>query len=109
MKVQVQILKRNRLITENQAAQLLGVTRLTMMNRRDRGELSFYRMGRNIRYSLEDHILPYLAGCEQRIRNRRPKGERLQRSDVKRSKQKRREMKHRGNGAARRLAGRSVA
>jgi excisionase family DNA binding protein len=48
------------LLSEKEAAKILGVCRLTMLHLRQRGALSFYRVGRTIRYSMVEHIEPFL-------------------------------------------------
>lgn len=54
-----------RLLDEREAAKLLGISRGTLLRLRADGALSFYRIGGQVRYSLEKHIAPFLAKAEQ--------------------------------------------
>ena len=53
-----------KLLDEREAAKLLGISRGTLLRLRADGALSFYRIGGQIRYSLEKHIAPFLAKVE---------------------------------------------
>jgi len=47
-------------------AERLSISRDTIWRLRRRGELSYYRVGRKIRYS-EQHVAEFLASCERRM------------------------------------------
>lgn len=52
-------------ISEGELAKRLGISRITAWRLRRDGKLSYYRVGRSIRYG-ERHIVEYLASCEYR-------------------------------------------
>ncbi len=54
------------LLNETQAAKFLGVSRMTLLRKRNNGEISFFRVGFRVLYSKEKHLLPFLQGCEQK-------------------------------------------
>jgi excisionase family DNA binding protein len=58
-------------ISEKQAAEILGVCRITMLHLRQRNQIGFHRVGRSIRYSIEEHIRPFLLRYDY---NRKRKG-----------------------------------
>jgi len=55
------------LLNEKDAAKFLGVSKMTILRRRNAGEIGFYQDGPRIKYSKEKHLLPYLAGRERGI------------------------------------------
>lgn len=54
------------LLGEADAAKLLGVSRMTLLRKRNAGEISFFQVGRRILFSKEKHLKPYLKGSERR-------------------------------------------
>jgi len=54
------------LLGEAEAAHFLGVSKMTMLRKRQAGIIGFYRVGFRVLYSKEKHLLPYLATCEKR-------------------------------------------
>jgi excisionase family DNA binding protein len=54
-------------LNERQAAQYLGISLATIKRKRYNEEIGFYRMGSNIRYSVENHLNPYLEMCEFKL------------------------------------------
>jgi excisionase family DNA binding protein len=59
------------LLSEREAAEYIGVCRLTLMRLRQRKRLGFFRVGTRVLYSIEEHIKPFLALDEQRMLDRR--------------------------------------
>jgi len=59
------------LLSEKEAAEYIGVCRLTLMRLRKNKRLGFFRVGTRILYSIEQHIKPFLALDEQRMLDRR--------------------------------------
>jgi len=55
-------------LSEAELANRLGISRITVWRLRRAGKLSYYRIGRSIRYG-ERHVAEYLASCERRKRN----------------------------------------
>lgn len=53
------------LLTEREAADFMKMSKSSLIRRRNRHEISFYQNGMWIRYSLENHIKPYLKRCEK--------------------------------------------
>jgi hypothetical protein len=53
------------LMNEIAAAKFLGISRMTLLRRRNAGEIGFYRVGFRVLYSKEKHLLPFLEGCEK--------------------------------------------
>lgn len=54
------------LLSEAEAAQFLGVSKMTVLRKRQAGIIGFYRVGSRVLYSKEKHLLSYLATCEKR-------------------------------------------
>ncbi len=54
------------LLNETQAAKFLGVSRMTLLRKRNNGEINFFRVGFRVLYSKEKHLLPFLQLCEKR-------------------------------------------
>ena len=67
------------LLSEKEAAEYIGVCRLTLMRLRQRQRLGFFRVGTRILYSIEEHIRPFLAVDEQRPPYRRAGARRAKR------------------------------
>ncbi len=53
------------LLNEKEAAEFLGVSRITLLRKRGQGEIAFFRIGYRVLYSREKHLLPFLEKCEQ--------------------------------------------
>lgn len=53
------------LLSETEAAQFLGISKMTLLRRRNAGEIGFFRVGFRVLYSKEKHLLPFLAQCEK--------------------------------------------
>ncbi len=53
------------LLNEKQAANAMGISRITLLRKRNLGEIGFYRIGFRILYSWEKHLVPFLEKCEQ--------------------------------------------
>lgn len=56
------------LLSEAEAAKFLGISKMTVLRKRNTGEIGYYRVGFRILYSKEKHLLPYLKKCEKRDR-----------------------------------------
>ena len=52
------------LLSESEAARFLGISKMTVLRKRNAGELGFFRVGFRILYSKENHLIPYLRKCE---------------------------------------------
>jgi excisionase family DNA binding protein len=50
--------------TEKEAADLIGISKVTLSRRRGAGEIGFYRVGIRVFYS-ESHLARFLERCEQ--------------------------------------------
>ncbi len=53
------------LMNEKEAAKFLGVSRITLLRKRNLGEIAFFRIGFRVLYSKEKHLLPFLEKCER--------------------------------------------
>ncbi len=53
------------LMNEVAAARFLGISRMTLLRRRNAGEIRFFRVGFRVLYSKEKHLLPFLETCER--------------------------------------------
>lgn len=53
------------LISEVEAAKFLGISRMTLLRKRNANEIGFYRVGFRILYSKEKHLIPFLEQCEK--------------------------------------------
>lgn len=53
------------LMNEVEAAKFLGISRMTLLRKRNAGEIGFYRVGFRILYSKEKHLIPFLEQCEK--------------------------------------------
>ena len=58
------------LMSEVAAAKFLGISRMTLLRKRNAGEIKFFRVGFRVLYSKEKHLLPFLADCEKDILQR---------------------------------------
>lgn len=54
------------MMKEAEAAHFLGISKMTLLRRRNAGEIGFYRLGFRILYSKEKHLIPFLNKCENR-------------------------------------------
>lgn len=54
------------LMSEASAAQFLGISKMTLLRRRNANQIGFYRVGFRVLYSKEKHLLPFLQTCEKR-------------------------------------------
>lgn len=54
------------LLNETEAAKFLGISRMTLLRKRNAGEVEFFRVGFRVLYSKEKHLIPFLSGCEKR-------------------------------------------
>ena len=53
------------LLNESEAARFLGISRMTLLRKRNAGEIKFFRVGYRVLYSKEKHLLPFLTECEK--------------------------------------------
>lgn len=53
------------LMNEVEAAKFLGISRMTLLRKRNASEIGFYRVGFRVLYSKEKHLIPFLEGCEK--------------------------------------------
>lgn len=53
------------LLNESEAARFLGISRITLIRKRNAGLIKFFRVGYRILYSKEKHLLPFLLACEK--------------------------------------------
>lgn len=54
------------LMNETQAAKFLGISRMTLLRKRNNGEINFFRVGFRVLYSKEKHLMPFLELCEKK-------------------------------------------
>lgn len=54
------------LMSESEAANFLGISKMTLLRKRNAGEIGFYRVGFRVLYSKEKHLIPFLDKCENR-------------------------------------------
>jgi excisionase family DNA binding protein len=52
-------------MNEVEAAKFLGISRMTLLRKRNAGEIGFYRVGFRVLYSKEKHLIPFLEQCEK--------------------------------------------
>ncbi|MEJ7848802.1 MAG: helix-turn-helix domain-containing protein, partial [Pyrinomonadaceae bacterium] len=52
------------LLSEAEASQFLGISKMTLLRKRNAGLIGFFRVGFRVLYSKEKHLLPYLTNCE---------------------------------------------
>lgn len=53
------------LLNEAKAAEFLGISKMTLLRKRNAGEIGFFRVGFRVLYSKEKHLLPFLELCEK--------------------------------------------
>jgi excisionase family DNA binding protein len=53
------------LMNEIEAAKFLGISRMTLLRKRNANEIRFFRVGFRVLYSKEKHLLPFLEQCEK--------------------------------------------
>lgn len=53
------------LMNEVEAAKFLGISRMTLLRKRNAQEIGFYRVGFRVLYSKEKHLIPFLETCEK--------------------------------------------
>lgn len=53
------------LVSEAKAAQFLGISKMTLLRKRNNGEIGFFRVGFRVLYSKEKHLIPFLEQCEK--------------------------------------------
>ena len=53
------------LLSEAKAAEFLGVSKMTLLRKRNAGDIGFFRVGFRVLYSKEKHLLPFLNACEK--------------------------------------------
>lgn len=53
------------LLSENEAAKFLGISKMTLLRKRNAGNIGFFRVGFRVLYSKEKHLLPFLQSCEK--------------------------------------------
>lgn len=54
------------LMNEIEAARFLGISRMTLLRKRNAREIGFFRVGFRVLYSKEKHLLPFLESCESK-------------------------------------------
>lgn len=60
-------------LSEQNAAKIIGVSRLTLQRARKRGNISYYRVGTRVLYAAQ-HIADYLASVERSKKEKRELG-----------------------------------
>jgi len=60
-----QLLLNEPLMNEIEAAKFLGISRMTLLRKRNANEIGFFRVGIRVLYSKEKHLLPFLEQCEK--------------------------------------------
>lgn len=53
------------LVSEAEAAKFLGISKMTLMRKRNAGSIGFFRVGFRVLYSKEKHLMPFLQSCEK--------------------------------------------
>jgi excisionase family DNA binding protein len=53
------------LLSETEAAKFLGISKMTLLRKRNSGEIKFFRVGFRVLYSKEKHLVPFLEKCER--------------------------------------------
>ncbi|HEX8198567.1 MAG TPA: helix-turn-helix domain-containing protein [Pyrinomonadaceae bacterium] len=61
---QIQQINTDSLLNEKQAATFLNISRMTLLRKRQSGEIKFFRIGFRVLYSKEKHLLPFLERCQ---------------------------------------------
>ena len=54
------------LLSESEAAKFLGVSKMTLLRKRQTLDISHFRVGSRILYSKQKHLLPYLEKNEKK-------------------------------------------
>ena len=57
-------------LSESEAALKLGLSRITLQRARKRGELGFYKIGRRVVYSINNHLVAFLNRLERNSTSR---------------------------------------
>lgn len=52
------------LMSEAVAAKFLGISKITLLRKRNAGEINFFRVGTRVLYSMKAHLLPFLKSNE---------------------------------------------
>ncbi len=52
------------LINETEASKFLGISKMTLLRKRNAGKIGFYRVGVRVLYSKDKHLIPFLNQCE---------------------------------------------
>lgn len=60
------------LLSEAEAAGFLGISKMTLLRKRNAREIAFFKVGHRILYSKEKHLIPFLRQCENVHRQARP-------------------------------------
>lgn len=58
-----------KLLNVKESAALLGISTVTMWRKIKQQEIGFYRIGSRVLLSKENHILPFLAKCENKSKS----------------------------------------
>ncbi len=53
------------LLSEAEAAEFLGISKMTLLRRRTAAEIRYFKVGHRVLYSKEKHLIPFLEQCEQ--------------------------------------------
>jgi hypothetical protein len=53
------------LLSETEAAKFLGISKMTLLRKRNGGEIKFFRVVFRVLYSKEKHLVPFLGKCER--------------------------------------------
>jgi excisionase family DNA binding protein len=59
--------KTEELLSEKQAAQKLGISRITLLRMRQASRIGYYRIGTRVLFSEEAHIRPFLESVERKV------------------------------------------
>lgn len=54
------------LLSEAEAAKFLGISKMTLLRKRNAGNIGFFRVGFRVLYSKEKHLIPFLEQCERK-------------------------------------------
>ena len=54
------------LLGEAEAAKFLGISKMTLLRKRNAGLIGFFKVGFRVLYSKEKHLVPYLIACENK-------------------------------------------
>lgn len=53
------------MLSEAEAAKFLGISKMTLLRKRNAGKIGFFRVGFRVLYSKEKHLIPFLQRCER--------------------------------------------